>query len=361
MDAGGTQLPGSFHEQPGFSVSSNPPIRSITTTSPVRISMKEIHQPHDRFFRSVFSELDNARDLLRNCLPPRVFRLLDPDSLELSDDSFIDERLSLYQSDILVRARMRASPVLIYILVDHKSYPDQWTVFQLLVYMVRIWERELEKKRKPKKLPCIIPIIFYHGVRKWTSPLDFSSYVTAGEELNSFVPDFQPVLFNVQKVDLDKLLGGLAVKTALKAFIYALAGLRPHLGEILNSLAHLPVDPKTRTFISRLLEYIIQVGGDAKAEDLEEQLRSVESELSREVFMTIEEQILERGKVAGKIEGAIQDKQQVLIRLLQRKFGSLDDENKQQILNNMNEDKLDSAIDLILDAESADEVLGPLK
>ena len=67
--------------------------------------MKDIHQPHDRFFRSVFSERENVKDLLRICLPPRILQSLDLDSIELSDDSFIDERLSLYQSDILIRAR----------------------------------------------------------------------------------------------------------------------------------------------------------------------------------------------------------------------------------------------------------------
>lgn len=77
--------------------------------------------------------------------------------------------------------------------------------------------------------------------------------------------------------------------------------------------------------------------------------------------MTLEEQILERGKVEGKLEGTIQDKQQVLIRLLEKKFGPLDDDNKKNILDNTNREKLDSAIDLILDAESIMEVLSPLR
>ena len=79
---------------------------------------------------------------MRNSLPLRIIQMLDLDSIALSDDSFIDERLSLYQSDMLIRARIRSSPVMIYVLVDHKSYPDGWVVPQLLVYMVRIWEKE---------------------------------------------------------------------------------------------------------------------------------------------------------------------------------------------------------------------------
>jgi len=77
--------------------------------------------------------------------------------------------------------------------------------------------------------------------------------------------------------------------------------------------------------------------------------------------MTLEEQILERGKIAGKIEGTIQEKQQVLIRLLEKKFGTLDDDNKQLVLENRDKEQLDRAIDLILDADSVGEVLSPLR
>jgi hypothetical protein len=148
-------------------------------------------------------------------------------------------------------------------------------------------------------------------------------------------------------------MGELTMITALKVFKYAFSGLRAHLGEILKSLPDLPVDPKTRAFIAQLLGYIIQVSGDAKAEDLEEELRSFESELSKEVLMTIEEQLIERG--------TIRDKKQVLLRLVEKKFGPLDDDTKQEILDTNDRDKLDSAIDLILDADSVEEVLSPLK
>ena len=68
--------------------------------------------------------------------------------------------------------------------------------------------------------------------------------------------------------------------------------------------------------------------------------------------MTLEEQIIERG--------TIREKKQVLFRLLERKFGPRDEKNKQKVLNNSDKDKLDGAIDLILDADSIEEVLSPL-
>ena len=315
--------------------------------------MKELHQPHDRFFRAVFSDLDSVRDLLRNSLPPQIIQMLDLDSIELSTDSFIDERLSLYQSDILIRVRTRSSPVLIYVLVDHKSYPDRWAVLQLLVYMVRIWEHELSQHKKLKKLPCLIPVVFYHGARKWVYPLNFASYVDGTNELKAYIPDFQTLMFNLQSMDLGSLQGGIAFQVALRAFKHAGRELRSHLDEMLMSVSKLPTDAKTKAFLSRLFEYILKVGGDFNVAVVEEELQSVESDVSREGFMTLEEQIMERG--------TIRDKQQILLRLLEKKFGPLDDDNKQNILDNTNREKLDSAIDLILDAESIMEVLSPLR
>jgi predicted transposase/invertase (TIGR01784 family) len=323
--------------------------------------MKELHQPHDRFFRSVFSDPGSLRDLLRSALPPRIVNMLDLDSIELSSDSFIDERLSLYQSDILIRVRTRTSAVLIYILVDHKSYPDRWAVLQLLVYMVRIWEKELSRHKRLKKLPGIIPIIFYHGERKWTYPLNFASHVEGTSELKTYIPDFQALMFNLQTVDLESLQGGIAFQVALRAFKHAGKQLRSHLGEMLTSISKLPADATTKAFLSRLFEYILKVSGDFAVAVLEEEIRSVESDISREVFMTLEEQLIERGKVAGKLEGTIQEKQQVLLRLVEKKFGPLDRDNKQTILDNEDRDKLDNAIDLILDADSIEEVLSPLR
>ncbi|MBN2552176.1 MAG: Rpn family recombination-promoting nuclease/putative transposase, partial [Spirochaetales bacterium] len=120
--------------------------------------------------------------------------MLDPSYLEISWESFVDQRLAVHQSDLLIRTRYRDSPLLAYILVEHKSYPDRWTVLQLLRYMVRIWEKELARNKKLKRLPPIIPMIFYHGSRHWKLPLSFSAYLEFKKDLQDYIPDFQVML-----------------------------------------------------------------------------------------------------------------------------------------------------------------------
>jgi hypothetical protein len=50
----------------------------------------------------------------------------------------------------------------------------------------------------------------------------------------------------------------------------------------------------------------------------------------------------------------------MLLRLVTKKFGPLGEDDKRRILDHEDRDKLDSAIDLILDAASIEEVLRPL-
>ena len=115
------------------------------TTQEGKLS-SQANSPHDQFFTYAFSDKENLRDLLNQYLPASVLSNIDLPSLSVTKESYIDEDLRKNHSDLLVTATLKenkgSSAVLIYILLEHKAYPDKWTVFQLLKYMVRIWEKQ---------------------------------------------------------------------------------------------------------------------------------------------------------------------------------------------------------------------------
>ncbi|MEW5801737.1 MAG: Rpn family recombination-promoting nuclease/putative transposase [bacterium] len=47
--------------------------------------MNEINNPHDKFFKNVFSTKSNAEDFLVNYLPGDILNLLDLESLEYTN------------------------------------------------------------------------------------------------------------------------------------------------------------------------------------------------------------------------------------------------------------------------------------
>ena len=321
---------------------------------------KELHKPHDIFFRAVFTKEDNARDLLLSVLPQGILGMLDIESVGVDNTSFIDRKLSERHSDLLIRTSLRGAPVLIYILVEHKSYPDRWTVFQLLKYMVRIWERERSQHGKSKTLPSIIPVIFYHGTRRWRLPLNFSSYFVPEDRLEPYIPEFDPVMVNLRQVEDRKLQGRVMVQIALKTLKYSLGNLRSYLVEILRSATSLPMDAEHRAFLSKLLEYIIEGCKDIEKQDVEQALLSIGSREAREAYMTVAEQLREEGKAEGKREGKLLDKKEVLLQLLAQKFGAVADVDKKKIMGIRDLNRLDQALGLIFKTETIAEVLRPL-
>ena len=60
----------------------------------------ELSNPHDRFFKEVWSRKAIGRDFLRRYLPKDVVAMLDLKALELVKGSFVDPQLREYHSDL---------------------------------------------------------------------------------------------------------------------------------------------------------------------------------------------------------------------------------------------------------------------
>ena len=126
------------------------------------MSDSDLGNPHDKFFKEAFSRPEVARDFLTQQLPSAVLAQIDLDTLELQKDTFVDSELAEHFSDMLYRVQTRAeTAVYIYLLLEHKSYPDPFIALQLLRYLVRIWEQDLREKRKQLRL--VLPLVVYHG------------------------------------------------------------------------------------------------------------------------------------------------------------------------------------------------------
>ena len=69
---------------------------------------------------------------------------------------------------------------------------------------------------------------------------------------------------------------------------------------------------------------------------------------------------IEKGKEEGERIGRLDEKQEVLIRQMEKKFGLTADE-RDRIQSTKDLDKLDSALDVILSAATKEEVLAKLR
>ena len=186
--------------------------------------MSRLSNPHDAFFKEIFSRQDVARSFLENYLPPEITLRLDLSELTISSGSFVDEHLRAHHSDILYKVALQGSGEegYVYLLFEHKSYPDRQTAFQVLRYMMRIWAKQLQQKQA---LRPIFPVVVYHGKTKWQASADFAALIEdLPDEMRPYLPDFRYHLCDLSRYTDEEIVGSVYLQIALLLLKYALRG-----------------------------------------------------------------------------------------------------------------------------------------
>ncbi len=271
--------------------------------------MSEISNPHDRFFREVFSRLEWSRDFIRTQLPLAIVETLALETLELRPGSFLDEELQQYFSDLLFRVKLQTGrEAYVYVLLEHKSYVERFVALQLLRYQVEIWEQvraeakaeaKTQKQRKAAKLPPIFPLVVYQGTRKWTVSQHFADLLESGEEWQPYVPHFQYALASVADIRETELFDAVLFRAAIRLMRHIFdADLADKLPEIWSEFRDLAWGPETQGFLIVMLTYITS----ATSVSNEELVRSLETsvpEKEETLMATLAKQWMEQGIEQG--------------------------------------------------------------
>ncbi|MBI3653724.1 MAG: Rpn family recombination-promoting nuclease/putative transposase [Acidobacteria bacterium] len=293
--------------------------------------MPDLSNPHDRFFKEVFSRPEMAADVLANYLPEEIVALLDLSQLELVKDSFIDSQLQEHLSDLLYKVRLRGAGVAyVYLLFEHKSAPDPQVAFQLLRYAVRIWEMLLEQKVKP--LPVIFPLVLYHGRKAWKAHKNFAALVDlqGREALRPYVPDFHYHLLDLSAYGETEIKGEAFSQAFLAVLKYIF---REDLGErfeeLLSRFRDLPPQSLAE-HLRTVLIYLARASDKRLAANLNRAAKKVLTEEGG--FMpSIAEAWIEEGMQKGLQQGLQQGSALLTLRQLHRRFGTIDARTQKQI------------------------------
>lgn len=180
--------------------------------------MADIANPHDRFFKAFMSRPDAARDFLERYLPPKVAALLDASSVELMPGSFVDPELREHHSDLLYSVKLKTGAgAHVYVLFEHKSHPDPLVAFQLLRYMVKIWDQTL---RDGGALRPIVPIVVYHGLEAWQASPELHGLMDVPDDMKPLVPNYRYWLFDLSALPDAYLRSSAVLQTCLLSLKY---------------------------------------------------------------------------------------------------------------------------------------------
>lgn len=283
---------------------------------------------HDSLFKRVFSVPAHAAGELRSVLPESITRELDLDSLRLIATSYVDEQMAHRHVDMLFTTTLRARTAYLYFLFEHQSEPDPLMPWRVLEYQHRIWASLLRAEPKRRTLPAIMTIVIHHGEQGWTSPRRFHDLIDGLEHLPAlgrFVPSFELLVDDLVDQE-DRALQARPMEPfpmvslwllrdgrSLDAFLEHLSAWAGHLTQLV------PADGAV------VMRYILKVAGTGTYDILQQQLAELAPNIEEIMANNLEEELIERGVERGVERGTRTTLRRNVQRLLELRFGELDD------------------------------------
>lgn len=336
----------------------------------------KIQNPHDKFFKETFGNVEIAKDFLNNYLPENIMNVVDVNTLEPQKDSFINEELQEGFSDMLFRVKINKREGYIYFLFEHKSYTSKDISFQLLKYMIEIWEAKI-KKEGTKELPMIIPLVIYHGKDNWNIKTTLGELITGYKDLpkdiQKFIPNYEYLIYDLSRYTDEEIKGQAQLRIILTIFRDIFTkdnkGLKKSIYRAAEYLQELEDKQTGIEYFETFIKYIFNARVNFTKKDVGEIIDKISKTYPEgsELVMTLAEIFRQEGKEEGikkgiekGIEKGIQQGERrkslnYAVKLLTKKFGKLPEEYKEK-LNNADIEILDLIVEEIFSLESLDDI-----
>jgi predicted transposase/invertase (TIGR01784 family) len=121
------------------------------------------------------------QDLLREIMAERWVELIDFDSGELADASFVSDKHENRESDVIWKFRRKdgEEPVDVYVLLEFQSRPDPSMPVRFMSYESLFYQRltATQPATAWRKLPPVIPVLVYNGWEPWNVATDLGSLI----------------------------------------------------------------------------------------------------------------------------------------------------------------------------------------
>jgi predicted transposase/invertase (TIGR01784 family) len=312
---------------------------------------RQIANVHDAFFKQMLADPELAGQFLREQLPPEVADLLGPESPEPQPASFVDEQLREHHSDLLFRVHLKSgSEAFAYLLLEHKSSPDEGARLQLLRYVVRVLTNWYEQNERRLPLPPVLPLLAHQGPGDWRFSCEFVDLFGAvPAPLRPYLPAFQHALVDLAATQDEALSATARLRAFLKALKYGRrADLPEHLDIILAEAATLE-----RRDLLLILTYLdkgpVAVSLETIRQALHRRMPDREEQIMGWLTQPYFEQGVEKGIQQGRAEGHAEGQAKSLARLLERRFGHLPTHLRQRVFA-ADVQSLDTWFDRAIDA-----------
>lgn len=278
----------------------------------------------------------------------------------------MDEELKEHFSDALYSVGLiNGQSAYIYILLEHKSSPDAWVALQILRYLVRFWDEQ--QREGVKKLPLVLPVVFYHGAARWKIADNFLAlfdFKTNLAELRPYLPEFHYHLCDLSRYADDELTGSGRLASAFLLLKHVFRrSLKRLLPEALRRhITGHPVSQSDAEYVRTALIYLLQTRKVSGPE-----FASVFRQVLQERKLPMTENFIDRwinkgvaqGIAQGIAQGVAQNQKAAhekelsrMLRQLRRRTGTVTAKAERQI-RALSDEQLENLADALLDFQNA--------
>ena len=226
----------------------------------------KIQHAHDRLFRESMQDINITRNLSFSALPSKVQSSINWETLEIVKENWVDENLREHRSDIIYRTKVLGNDQWVYLLFEHKSTPDKKIHFQLLRYIVEIWDQHEKQNGVNGLFPQIIPIVVCHcNGRPCNMNNSMKDNIAILEGTDHVIPDFHFLMLDLSLFNPEQIEDGSpsdAGKGKLKMLLLALKYSRsPEILSVLPQIIRISkdVEGKRYDFLYVILTYLHSV------------------------------------------------------------------------------------------------------
>ena len=310
---------------------------------------------HNGFFTNTFQMKRLAKSFLRFTLPSELKDCLDLEGLTIEPTHKTDDVFKDRIADVIYRVPIKDTEhhVDFFVICEHKSYNDLWTIFQLWTYVYLVLQQEYRKVEDAGKghvpagyrLPPVIAIILHHGESRFTGKTELSELFLQLPGIEKYLPKLQAVLFDLNAITDDEVPYDPEVPE-LKLVLMALKmvfrkDVTTKITEILEELKPLTDDPVIQGIIRMVWHYL------ANSATYMERYEGLYGIINK---------IVEVESMPTMIEKAVvQDRAKMVLKALRRKFNQVPKEIEEAVLEKSDPIALESLLEHAIDSETLEE------
>jgi len=288
-----------------------------TEKSP-KSTTEDLKVTHDVYVQDTFQIERIGRSFLKNWLPKETLEVLDLDGLTVEGRHFTDDIFKEMTADVVYKVPIKGTNehVNFFTVVEHKSYQDFWTIFQLWCYIFLICRREyLAAKARGEvnadyRLPPVVAIILHHDESRFQGKTELAEIFLPLPGLAAFLPRLQAILVDLNDIaDDDPRLTDPDVPEFKVVLMVLKIVFRQDVAikfrDLLQELKPYSDDPTMLRVIRRTWLYLTYNAKHLKRSF--EALRAIVEDFTGEKVMSTMVEIWKaEGRVEGRAEGKVE-------------------------------------------------------